>query len=321
MPRARSRSSLRLCPSSSIEPSSSAAVSEPSATVMRARRRFSARATSRDCAPSCRLRSSRRRSPSAASTSRAREARSSTRRARSSASRRWFSSSQRGGRAGGPDRLGVLRAVVHDGGDVLAVVVDLGRRCGGRRPRRAARRAPRPRRRSGPARASRTRAPERGRRARARGRRAGPRARARRRAPPSACARRASRRGPRAPGRRGTRTAWRRRPRTPSTAARRPEWPRRRRRARASRPPLANTGTRLRRSGAAAARHWRTSMPTATRQRPSVSAEPSASAASLRPASRSMSSTLRGHPPRQSVMTSSASLTSSAGTGASGIST
>ena len=33
---------------------------------------------------------------------------------------------QRGGRAGGPDGLGVLRAVVHDGGDVLAVMVDLG---------------------------------------------------------------------------------------------------------------------------------------------------------------------------------------------------
>ena len=33
---------------------------------------------------------------------------------------------QGGGRAGGPNRLGVLRAVVHDGGDMLAVVVDLG---------------------------------------------------------------------------------------------------------------------------------------------------------------------------------------------------
>ena len=46
-----------------------------------------------------------------------------------------------------------------------------------------------------------------------------------------------------------------------------------------------------------------------------------ASAASRRPGSRSMRSTLRGHPPRQSVITSSASLNSSAGTGASGTST
>ena len=33
---------------------------------------------------------------------------------------------QGGGRAGGANRRGVLRAVVHDGGDMLAVVVDLG---------------------------------------------------------------------------------------------------------------------------------------------------------------------------------------------------
>ena len=60
---------------------------------LRPRRRLSASATSRDCAPSCRLRSSRRRSASPASTSRSRDARSSRRLARSSASSRWFSSS------------------------------------------------------------------------------------------------------------------------------------------------------------------------------------------------------------------------------------
>ena len=71
----------------------SSAASEPSASRPRPRRRLSASATSRDCAPSCRLRSSRRRSSSPAWTSRARDARSSTMRARNSASRRWFSSS------------------------------------------------------------------------------------------------------------------------------------------------------------------------------------------------------------------------------------
>ena len=86
-------------------------------------------------------------------------------------------------------------------------------------------------------------------------------------------------------------------------------------------PPAANSGTRLRRSGAPAARHWRTSIATATTQRPSVTADPKASAASRRPGSSETSSTLRGHSPRQPLMTSSASLTSSAGRGASGIST
>ena len=68
-------------------------------------------------------------------------------------------------------------------------------------------------------------------------------------------------------------------------------------------PPLTNSGTRLRRSGARRRAPLRaTSMPTATRQRTSDTAEPSASAASLRPSSRSMSSTFCGHPPRQSAM-------------------
>ena len=86
-------------------------------------------------------------------------------------------------------------------------------------------------------------------------------------------------------------------------------------------PPAENSGTRLRRSGALALRHWRTSMPTATRQRTSVTSEPKTSAPSLRPRSSEMSRTLRGQPPMQSLITSSASLTSRAGTGASGIRT
>ena len=70
--------------------------------------------TSRACAPSCRLRSRRRRSVSPASTSRARDARSSTTLARSSASRRatWLRKQpgqkgerqQRGGAEHGPRR-------------------------------------------------------------------------------------------------------------------------------------------------------------------------------------------------------------------------
>ena len=88
MPRASSRSSARLVFSSPRARSSSAdAPASPSI------RRWtwpsiSASATSRDCAPSWRSRSSRRRSASPACTSRARDARSSSSRARSSASSR-----------------------------------------------------------------------------------------------------------------------------------------------------------------------------------------------------------------------------------------
>ena len=70
---------------------------------MRARRRLSARATSRDWAPSWRSRSRRRRSALAAWTMRAREASSSTSRARNSASSRWLSRARRRG-AGGAHR-------------------------------------------------------------------------------------------------------------------------------------------------------------------------------------------------------------------------
>ena len=87
MPRASSRSSARLVCSSSCARSSSAGELVVVARARGARgRSSSARPTSRDCAPSWRSRSSRRRSASPASTSRARDARSSSRRACSSAS-------------------------------------------------------------------------------------------------------------------------------------------------------------------------------------------------------------------------------------------
>ncbi len=89
-----------------------------SATRVRAIRSFSAIATSRCCAPSWRLRSSRRRSPSAASTPRRRWSRSSSTLARSSASSRSFS---RVSVAAAPtaairSRSSSQRGVVHDRG-------------------------------------------------------------------------------------------------------------------------------------------------------------------------------------------------------------
>ena len=81
--------------------------------------------TRRCCAPSCRLRSMRRRSASAASTMRVRDAASSSRRARSSASSRSLVA------PGPPPRDGLHqrrvapdRRVVHQHGDLLALVRD-----------------------------------------------------------------------------------------------------------------------------------------------------------------------------------------------------
>ena len=93
MPRASSRSSEIASSSSRSAPSSSSsAPSASSSSRVRAVRSVSASETSRCCAPSCRLRSSPRRSAMPTSISRMREARSSSTRARSSASRRSFSS-------------------------------------------------------------------------------------------------------------------------------------------------------------------------------------------------------------------------------------
>ena len=78
MPRASSRSSSRLVASSSCARSSSSASFGSSPARERAERSSSASATSRDCAPSCRSRSSLRRAASPASTIRAREACSSS---------------------------------------------------------------------------------------------------------------------------------------------------------------------------------------------------------------------------------------------------
>ncbi len=86
MPRASSRSSARLRLSSSCAWSSSTACSG-SCARLRAIRSVNDSATSRDCAPSCRSRSSLRRAASPAWTSRAREARSSSIVSCSSASR------------------------------------------------------------------------------------------------------------------------------------------------------------------------------------------------------------------------------------------
>jgi hypothetical protein len=86
IPRASSRSSARLVWSSSCARSSSPLSSGSASERLRASRSSSARPTRRDCAPSWRSRSSRRRAASPACTSRTRDARSSSRRARSSAS-------------------------------------------------------------------------------------------------------------------------------------------------------------------------------------------------------------------------------------------
>ena len=123
--------------------------------------------TSRCCAPSCRSRSSRRRSSSPIWSMRSRELRSSSSFARSAASSRSFSSASAGR---GAHRLHVLAhagqpGVVHERGDALAVAVDyvttrLGSSSGGivfvslQHPR------------SGPARAARTAARARDRRPR-----------------------------------------------------------------------------------------------------------------------------------------------------------
>ena len=78
MPRARSRSSLSAsCASSPAWRTSSAAPGSPASTRCSAMRRFSASATSRCCAPSCRSRSIRRRSASAAAMMRERASSSS----------------------------------------------------------------------------------------------------------------------------------------------------------------------------------------------------------------------------------------------------
>ena len=102
-------------------------VAEPLARAGRAR--ATAR-SSRCCAPSCRLRSSRWRSFWPASITRAREPRSSSRRARSSACSRAFSSAIAGRRADRVEQLGLVvqRRVVHERRDVLAVPVDQRRR-------------------------------------------------------------------------------------------------------------------------------------------------------------------------------------------------
>ena len=186
-----------------------------------------------------------------------------------------------GSRAAGPrpagraHDLGVLSAVVHDRGDALALVADLGHGAAGivgggssaGDPLRVDVAVRRPRT-----------------RARARGHRALARALAQVRpsgsspSRRSACARPASRRRRHARARRGTRTGSPRRPRTRSTAGDPAGSPPNAATSASVSPPPANSGTRLRRSGAPAARHWRTSMPTAIRQSTSDIAEPRASA-------------------------------------------
>ena len=90
MPRANSRSSASA--TASFSPISSTVLARPeSPRRALSIRRSSASATSCCCAPSCRLRSIRRRASSAASTIRSRETRSSSTRARSSAFRRSLS--------------------------------------------------------------------------------------------------------------------------------------------------------------------------------------------------------------------------------------
>ena len=82
-------------------------------------------------------------------------------------------------------------------------------------------------------------------------------------------------------------------------------------------PPAANSGARLRRSAGPAVRHWCASMAIATRQTSAVSRPPAANSASPSPSFRAIRNTFSGQGPAQSI-TSSDSLTSSAGTGASG---
>ena len=98
-------------------------------------RRSSASATSCCCAPSCRLRSIRRRAASPASMIRSRDSRSSSTRACRSACRRSLSSASDGGRRGGLHQLraGVQRRVVDDRRDAA-----------GRRARPRSRPAPSP---------------------------------------------------------------------------------------------------------------------------------------------------------------------------------
>ena len=131
MPRASSRSSPSASVSSSWAPSiSSSALSGSLWSLPCASRSVSERATSRCWAPSCRLRSSRRRSCVPASTIRAREVRSSSTRARSWACRRSFSIARPAAAATEPSRSGLLlqRRVVHDRADAAALELD-------RRPR------------------------------------------------------------------------------------------------------------------------------------------------------------------------------------------
>ena len=105
----------------------------PSRSLPWASRIVSESATSRCWAPSCRLRSSRRRSAVPASTIRARDARSSSTRARSCACSRSFSIDEPGGRGDRADQLRVVaqRAVVHDRADGAALALHAGERAGG----------------------------------------------------------------------------------------------------------------------------------------------------------------------------------------------
>ena len=94
------------------------------------RRSCSASATSRCCAPSCRLRSSRRRSASPAATIRCRDACSSASRACDLGVQVLVLQRDGGGGADGLDELGILveRRVVDERGDLAAVALDGGDR-------------------------------------------------------------------------------------------------------------------------------------------------------------------------------------------------
>ena len=214
IPRASSRSSSRLCLSSSIEASISIAASEPSGSRPRPSRRLQRERDEPRLGAVVQVALE----PAAlvvAGLDEPRARRAQLHHARAQLGVEALVLQQQGGRrAGGADRL-VLRerAVVHDRGDPPAVALDLRHRTIGR----AAAPARRSRPRSGPARAPSRRGSASGLRAWSRAPRAGRRAPAGRTAAPRGCARRAPGRRPRGRGRPGTRTASRRTRGTPAS--------------------------------------------------------------------------------------------------------
>ena len=130
MPRASSRSSESEWASSSLAVVTSSCADGSSPTRFWSSRSCSAIPTRRCCAPSCRLRSSRRRSASPAATIRSREALISASWAPVSASRRCVVDRDRGRRRDRLDQLGIVveRRVVDERAERAAVALDAGHR-------------------------------------------------------------------------------------------------------------------------------------------------------------------------------------------------